>query len=85
MVTMMTMNVPGSDFGKLNNLAAISTISLTLRFVRDSSIVSLLSSSLSSSMLPFKYRFAPFDAGLLGVDGYASDPFQNVAPKLDNG
>ena len=58
-----------SDFGKLNSLAAISTISLTLRLVRDSSIVSLLSSSLSSSLLRFEYRFAPLDAGLLGVDG----------------
>ena len=52
----------------LNSLAAISTIFLTLRLVRDSSIVSLFSSSLSSSLLRFEYQFAPFDAGLLSVD-----------------
>ena len=53
----------------LNSLATIFTISLTLRLVLDSSIVSLFSSSLSLSLLRFEYRFAHFDAGLLGVDG----------------
>ena len=56
-----------SVYGMLNIFAAISTIPLTLWLVRDSSIVSLLSLSLSSLMLWFGYCFAPFEAGLHGV------------------
>ena len=39
------------------------------KLVRNWSIVSLFSSSQLSSLLLFEYRFALFDAGLLGVDG----------------
>ena len=51
----------------LKSLAAISTISLTLRLVRDSSIMSMFLASLSSWLLRFEHRFASFDAGWLGV------------------